>query len=247
MKTRKKTVAGILERSGVDPSETPEMSDAELLHVIGVGRETLKAIRKFWRSGAAPTTAPVYHFGLKTDAEKAKRGGLWHDMSQIDPELWGPLQLRLRSSSSTVVMIAVDKAELEIRADMPGQEALLAKIREEVNGDTGDRSLSAAVLLTSMGALRQMSRQQQLELAWRRALASIRAVRGTADFGSGETTLTGEEPAEEVQALLGPTIELSSAHSMSITRLVFAMDKLEDAEIVSLGEGYVVTEKPSAL
>ena len=252
IETKRKRVIKALESAKLSPEATRILSDEDLLKTKGIGPKALKDIRRFWPvegNGTDPAAVPVYQFGLKGNAEKSKRGGIWFDMGKIAPELWGPLHIRYRSLTSPAVTVAVDQAETEVLATAPGKEVLLAKVREEVNGDTGDRALANAVIAASFMIMNKPTRRQQLEIEWRRLLAGVRGIRGTAVFGSDPnevTTLTGKEPAEEVQALISDVIETSTAHQRSLTRLAVAITQLEDSEIVSLGEDYVVTELPSA-
>lgn len=253
METKRKRAAAVLNRAGVeDPESTRSMTDDDLLGLNGIGEKSLPTIRRFWpaeNNGAEPDAVPVYQFGLKGAAEKAKRGGIRFDMGKIAPHLWGPLILRVRSLTSAAVMAAADRAEAEVMASTPGREVALAKIREEVNADTGDQALSAAVLAASFTMLNRPTRTQQLEIEWRRLLAAVRGIEGAAAFGTDPedvTVLTGNEPAEDVQALIRGVVEVSREHQQSIGQLVTSLAQLEDTEIVRLGEHYVVTVLPSA-
>lgn len=276
METKRQKTIRLLTRAGIeDPESTSAMSDAELMELNGIGKKSLSTIRQFWPtvvvdsyhgstttlqgsakgphqdSGteAKPSAVPVYQFGLKGSAEKAKRGGVRFDMGKIAPHLWGPLILRIRSLTSAAVMAAADRAQAEVMASTPGREVALGKIREEVNADSGDQALSAVVLAASFTMLSRPTRTQQLEIEWRRLLASVRGIEGEAAFSEDPedvTTLTGNEPAEEVQGLIATAIQYSDKHQQSIAALVRALDELDDTEIVRLGEDYVVTELPSA-
>lgn len=252
---RKQKIERLLSAAETSGPETRSKTDAELLMLSGIGPTTVKQIRDLWPANGDAEKPPelppvaVYDFGLKAASEKQKRGGIWHDMEQIAPDLWGPVQLRLRSSDSQAVVARLDRINHALIAGQPGSEQLLGKVREEVKLDSGDRALSKAVMMAALaimpsafGITQQRSRQQSLEYTWRQALAHVRGLRGTARFEGEERIFTGRESEEEIQKLLGELLEMSGEHAQSILSCVTKMRNLEAAEMIRLGETFVVTE-----